>query len=160
MSGIYRAIFFAILLLLPHSYAQKSNRHLPVFSGQTTTGEEFSSARLANKVAIVNFWATWCPPCRRELPILVEMQKQYPEIVVVGISMDLNRKPVPAFIDNNNLNFAVVYGNNAIVEAFGGVEQIPETFIFAKDGTLSKKFTGPFSKKEITDVLVATLKMQ
>ncbi len=93
-------------------------------------------AGLKGKVVIVDFWATWCPPCRQEIPGFIELQKTYGDkgLVVVGLSMDDDVEPVKEFYAKNGMNYPVFVVGEDTVKAWGNIKAIPTTFIFDKDG--------------------------
>ena len=106
------------------------------------------------KVVLVNFWATWCDPCRIEIPWLIEMQSKYADkgFTVLGIAMDEEGKPVVApFVakeryDVNGqklpMNYPVVVGNEKVAEKFGGLLGYPTSILISRDGKVLKRTTG------------------
>jgi peroxiredoxin len=108
--------------------------------GRTVTSEQFKG-----KVVILDFWATWCPPCRSEIPGYVALQKKYAAdgLVVVGISMDTDgTAPVKRFIKDIGINYTVVMGDDAVADAFGPIDGYPTTFIIDRDGLIRSKKLG------------------
>jgi thiol-disulfide isomerase/thioredoxin len=93
-------------------------------------------AGLKGKVVIVDFWATWCPPCRQEIPGFVELQKTYGDkgLVVVGLSLDDSAEPVKEFYAKNKMNYPVFIVGEDTTKAWGNIEAIPATFILDKAG--------------------------
>lgn len=97
------------------------------------------------KVRIVNFWATWCPPCRAEIPHFVSMYKDLKGkgVEIIGISLDQKGDSVVApFVKSNQMNYPVVIGDEKVVSAYGGIRGIPTTFIVDRQGRIVKKFVG------------------
>lgn len=97
------------------------------------------------KVVILDFWATWCPPCRKGIPDLIELQKKYGDkVVVIGVSVDDQNTigEVPGFIKSMNINYPVAYANSEIAAAYGGIEAIPTSFIIDQDGNIVEKHVG------------------
>jgi thiol-disulfide isomerase/thioredoxin len=102
-------------------------------------------------VVIVDFWATWCPPCRRGIPDLILIQNEYKnKVVVIGISLDqANTKAgVPEFAKRMGINYPIVYFNDKVINDFGGVAAIPTTFIIDQKGNIVKKMVGLYPKSE------------
>jgi len=142
----------------------------PSFGGEATTegtmapewtafsleGEAVSSSSLQGQVSLVGFWATWCPPCRREIPGFIELQETYADqgFSVVGLSVD--RKPVNevmAFVEENGINYPVLMANAEIAAAFGGVEAIPTTFLIDREGRIVASKQGYWSRAAIESEL-------
>ena len=99
-------------------------------------------ASLKGKVVIVDFWATWCPPCRQEIPGFIELQKQFGDkgLVVVGLSLDDETDPVKEFCKTQKVNYPVFVVRQDTTAAWGNIEAIPTTFILDKTG---RKVGGP-----------------
>jgi thiol-disulfide isomerase/thioredoxin len=122
----------------------------PAWELSDTDGKPVKSSDFDGKVVILDFWATWCPPCKAEIPSFIELQKQYGEkgLVVVGVSLD-ERGPavVKSFINQFGMNYPVVMGDAKIVQAFGGIQAIPTTFIIDRRGEIVARHVG-FAPKE------------
>ena len=96
---------------------------------------------------IIDFWATWCPPCRAEIPGFVKLYEQYKDkgLLIVGISLDQGgdaKQKVKDFIKNFNISYPIMMGNSEVVKKFGGIRAIPTTFIVNKKGEIVKKIIG------------------
>jgi peroxiredoxin len=97
-------------------------------------------AKLRGHVVVLNLWASWCAPCVLETPSLVEMQRQLPNVVVVGISMDENEEAYQRFLNRYHINFTTVRDPSARVNALYGTVQIPETYVIDRSGLVRRKF--------------------
>ncbi|HWT80016.1 MAG TPA: TlpA disulfide reductase family protein, partial [Candidatus Methylomirabilis sp.] len=89
------------------------------------------------KVVLLNFWATWCLPCRSEMPWLVDFQKQYGSqgLQIVGVAMDdAEKATIVKFADEMKLNYPILQGTEKAGDAYGGVQALPTTFYIARDG--------------------------
>jgi len=118
------------------------------FSVQTIKGQRLSTADFKGKVTIVNFWATWCGPCKAEIPDLVALQERYRDYVqVIGISEDEDAPDVvQRFADERKVNYPIAMSNDDIRKIFPGVVALPTTFILDKDGHLVQKHIGMLNK--------------
>ena len=107
------------------------------FTLKDTTDKQWNLKSLKGKVVLVNFWATWCPPCRKEMPDLDALQKEFADqgLVVLGIT-DEEPKVVDEFLAKHHYNYAIVYDPGRVANATFGVEGIPKTFIYDRDGKL------------------------
>lgn len=128
------------------AHAQLSNLGAaPEFKLQTLDGKEVTMASLKGKVVVVDFWATWCPPCIEEIPGYIALQKKYgPQgLVILGVSLD-RRGPahVKSFAGKHGMNYQLAMGDEAITEAFGGFDAIPTTFLIDREGVVRHKKTG------------------
>ena len=118
---------------------------------QDVDGKTVDSGDFKGKVVILDFWATWCPPCRAEIPGFVELQQQYGRqgLAVVGVSLDGGGAGrVKEFVQKSGVNYTVVLAGMKVAQAFGGVEAIPTTFIIDRDGRIAGRHVGFTSREE------------
>ncbi len=132
-------------------------------------GNKVDLASMKGKVVLVNFWATWCDPCRAEIPILINLQHQYAGqgFVTLGVAMDDDgKKAVDPFVQNTKFNvngqptamsYPIVLGNDDISTKFGGLLGLPITFLITRDGKIAKKYIGILTESEITKDVQAQL---
>lgn len=128
----------------------------PEFQLDSPRGEPVVSALLEDKVAIVNFWASWCMPCREEMPVLTRLQDEFEDqgLVVIGIAEDPeNIEEIEAQIAELDIHYRIAIGDGILEEALGGVYQIPTTFILAPDGTVREKHIGLVTEDELRQAL-------
>lgn len=122
-----------------------------VSDGQTSV----DLAKLRGKVVVLNFWASWCPPCLEELPSMNSLQRQLPQVSVVGVSIDQDKEAYASFLRRHSTAFLTVddvaQRSNALYSTF----RPPETYIIDKAGTIRRKFIGPqdWTSPEIIDFL-------
>jgi thiol-disulfide isomerase/thioredoxin len=106
------------------------------------------------KVVVLNFWATWCPPCVSEMPHFVAISNAYPkDVVVIGISLDEETAPVHAFLKKHKITYPVGMMNDAFGDTFGALPGIPATFILDRKLQLVKKVVGYQSFSDV-DALI------
>ena len=118
-------------------------------------------AEFHGKWVVLNFWATWCPPCREEIPGYIEMTKKHGKdgLVIIGISLDqAGPGVVRSFIAKSGINYPIVMGDDATVAAFGGVEGIPTTFLIDREGLIRDKKVGMMAAAEYEKKILAVLK--
>lgn len=120
----------------------------PDFKLKLTNGKEIKLSDHKGKVVIIDFWATWCPPCRKGIPDLIEIQKKYDKkVVVIGISLDTETKDdVIPFIKKFGINYPVAFGNMEVVQAYGNIQAIPTSFIIDQKGNIVDTHVGLVDK--------------
>lgn len=131
----------------------------PAWTLTDLSGKTLSSAELAGKVVVVDFWATWCAPCREMIPGYVELHRKYADrgLVVVGISLDQQGEDVvKPFVENFGMTYPVALGDGAIVDAFGGVEYLPTAFLIDRAGQIRHRKIGAIAPADY-ERLVASL---
>jgi thiol-disulfide isomerase/thioredoxin len=114
------------------------------FAVTDLNGRTISSTDLRGKVVLVNFWATWCPPCRAEIPDLIKLQDKYRDkLVVLGISEDeVPPDEVKAFVTEQKMNYPVAMTTPALAKIFRGVSALPTTFVIGREGKLEQRHVG------------------
>jgi thiol-disulfide isomerase/thioredoxin len=133
----------------------------PPFLVTDLDGKPVSTAQLRGKVVIVNFWATWCPPCRAEIPDLIALQNKYKDgLQVIGVSVDDDASPeeVKAFAKKFGMNYPIVMGGS-IAKEYGGIPALPTSFVVNKDGGVVQKHMGMLKPSEIETEVRALLGM-
>jgi DsbE subfamily thiol:disulfide oxidoreductase len=122
----------------------------PSWGLQAVGGNVVHSSDFKGKVVVLDFWATWCPPCKAEIPGFIALQNEYGKngLAVVGVSVDEGGTAVvKAFAQQSGMNYSVVLADKKTTQVFGGIEAIPTTFIIDREGRIVKKHLG-FTEKE------------
>jgi peroxiredoxin len=147
--------------LLSSCQSQQTGRR-PDWSLALPDGRKVSAADFDGKVLIVDFWATWCPPCRKEVPGFIQLQKQYADkgLVVLGFSMDKDPQTHDRWIKEQGLNYLSIYANTdagqAVVDQFqkviGEISGIPTTLVIDRKGQIVFKHVGYASPEDFEKV--------
>jgi len=167
------AVIAAAMLYFGFHMARRSGSDAPAILGKTTPAPDFTLEKLnggnlklsdlRGKAVLLNFWATWCGPCKIETPWLVEMQSQYGNqgLQVVGVAMDDSGKDeISKFAKDMGVNYPVLLGKEAVGEEYGGVPALPESFFIGRDGKIVDRIIGLKGKAEIEDAIKKALKTE
>jgi len=130
---------------------------LPQLGGDSLTLSDFKG-----KVIILNFWATWCPPCRMEIPDFVALYEKYREegLLVIGVNLDGgDTRVVKQFSEKYSINYPVVLGNDDVSQSYGAIRAIPATFIIGKDGNIREKYIGYQSRATFEEAVKRLLEI-
>lgn len=163
MGGMLRVAALTVLMMgLAAGAPAWAALKMPAFSGETVNGQgKFDSATLQGKVVLVNFWATWCPPCRKEIPSLMKLQDKYRDkgFAVVGVSLDEGgRTMVGTFLEKQGVKYPVILGDSTLAKGFGGVIGVPASFLVDRRGELIRRYDGFVAEDELRGDLEKLLK--
>ncbi len=157
------------LLFAAHRYASRqapiagaltrqegTGQPVPNFTLKDLQGNTFRMADLKGKVVIVDFWATWCVPCKVEIPWFEDMYNRYRAqgLEVVGVAMDEEGVDVVRpFAEQFKMNYRVLLGNESVATQFGGVYGLPTTFVIGRDGRIRDKHVGLVSRDQFEETV-------
>ena len=130
----------------PDSLAGKA---APDFTLTNLSGATVRLSDFKGKVVLLDFWATWCPPCRREIPDFTQLQRQYgvQGFTMLGIALDdEGAAVVKPFAQKLGVNYPLVIGNTKIAAAYGGIQALPTAFLIGRDGKVVKSIVGARDK--------------
>ena len=132
----------------------------PDFTLQSLDGKAVRLSDFRGKAVLLNFWATWCQPCKIEMPWFVDMQKQYgPQgLQVLGVAMDdASPDDISKFAKTMGVNYPVLIGKESVGDEYGGVQFLPATFYIARDGKVIDRVFGLKGRSEIEDIIKRAL---
>jgi thiol-disulfide isomerase/thioredoxin len=164
------AVIAAAMLYFGFHMARRSGSDAPSILGKSTPAPDFTLEQLnggnlklsdlRGKAVLLNFWATWCGPCKIETPWLVEMQNQYGNqgLQVIGVAMDDSGKDeISKFARDMGVNYPVLLGKEAVGDEYGGVPALPESFFIGRDGKIVDRIIGLKGRAEIEDAIKKAL---
>ena len=123
-------------------------------------GKTVTLSSLRGKAVVVNFWATWCGPCKIEMPWLVDLQKKYGDqgLQIVGITKDdTNEATIAKFTQKMGVNYTVLVGNQQVVDLYGGVGGLPTSFFVNRSGKVVHEIVGLDSESKFEDAIKKAL---
>jgi cytochrome c biogenesis protein CcmG/thiol:disulfide interchange protein DsbE len=171
---VFVVLFVGILAMLAGGkYLDRVRKHGPLllvgnvqglpapdFTLLSLDGSTVKLSEFRGKAVLLNFWATWCPPCKVEMPWFEDLQKKYGKdgLVVLGVAMDDSEPATIAkFANELGVNYRVLLGTDKVSDAYGDVQYLPTTFYIGRDGTIVDKMTGLLDRKEIEEAVRKTL---
>ena len=145
----------------PPQKSEKQTTYRPDFSLVDLNGKVRNVSEWDNKILVVNFWATWCPPCIREIPLFVEIQKDYAAIglQVIGIAVD-EHEAIQKFVEENYINYPILEGSDVIniSKSFGNrLGALPFTAVVDRSGNIVVRHVGDLSLREVKEKILSLL---
>jgi cytochrome c biogenesis protein CcmG/thiol:disulfide interchange protein DsbE len=132
----------------------------PDFTLESLDGKNMRLSDLRGKAVLLNFWATWCGPCKIEMPWFVDLQNKYGAdgLQIVGVAMDdSSKEDIAKFAKEMGVNYPVLLGKEAVGDQYGGVPALPESFFISRDGKIVDKIIGLRGRAEIEDSIKKAL---
>ena len=160
MKGIALAMLAALAVATPTAGKAQHDVSAPEFTLKDETGKTVDLKKLKGKVVVVNFWATWCGPCKAEIPGMVKIYDKYKSkgLEIVGISLDQGGwDDVRPFLQKIRVSYPVVLGNQQVADDYGGISAIPTTFVVDRKGKVVEKHLGYLSPEEFEQKIKALL---
>ena len=169
-SYIYTGLFFAAVIfffVVNNTNGESEEGPYPPNYEIANAENLVSLSDYKGKVVIIDFWATWCPPCRKGIPDLVELKNEFKndEFEIIGISLDAvtrggaTKNDVIPFIKDYGINYPIIVGDNNISQQYGGVSSIPTSFVIDKEGYIVSYYQGLIEKDQyISDIKKAMAK--
>jgi cytochrome c biogenesis protein CcmG/thiol:disulfide interchange protein DsbE len=145
----------------PTAHAQsakdpKDRKAAPDFELKDVNGKVVKLSDFRGKAVMVDFWATWCGPCKVEIPWFMDFERKYKDqgFVVIGVAMDDEGwQVVKPFAEEMKMNYRVVLGNDRTADMYGGIEALPTTVLIDRDGRVASMHVGLTGKKEFQDAI-------
>ena len=159
--GLILSIAFILFFITVNNAQSIQPQKAPNFALKSNDGKTVELAKLKGKAVIVNFWATWCGPCRAEIPDFIKLYDTYKSkgLEIVGIALDEDGwSIVKPFLEKNKLNYPVVLGTMDVVQQYGGIEGIPTTFFVDKKGNIVDRQVGMLTKPMLEQKIKVLLK--
>jgi len=141
-----------LLLALSMSWAQADG-----FKVTDTTGKTHTLAGYKGKWVLVNYWATWCPPCLQEIPDLIALhENKKNNLVVIGVALDFrNAQQVSDFAEGLMVNYPIVLGNSQVVNQIGPVQGLPTTYLYNPDGKMVAQQVGAITRAAVESYITS-----
>jgi peroxiredoxin len=146
----------------PEAKLHKENERkaAPNFSLKDANGQNVTMAEYKGKVVLLNFWATWCAPCKEEIPWFMEFENQYKDrgFAVLGVSFDDDGwKSVRPYIEKSKINYRIMVGESVVGEQYGGIDSLPTTFIIDRQGKVATSHIGLAEKRDYQNEILVLL---
>ncbi|MGZ0020483.1 TlpA family protein disulfide reductase [Nitrosomonas sp. wSCUT-2] len=124
------------------------------FQFQDTAGKIHKLQDYKGRWVLVNFWATWCPPCLKEIPDLISLSKDRKDIIVIGVAMDSDDpRIVMEFVQSMAINYPIVFGNRQIAAQLDDVSLLPSTYFYDPEGNPAARQQGIISRESIENFI-------
>jgi len=145
-NGINMKKLIYIILFIAVAFSQKINEKAPLFKMTSTNGDAIDLSSYKGKVILIDFWASWCGPCRKEFPFLIELKEKYGKdgFEIIAINIDTKEKNMNRFIlkQKNDVNFPIIWDPKSELAKIYKPETMPTTFILDKNGIIKAKHNG------------------
>lgn len=163
-SYLYTALFIIAALfffIINNVNGESEEGPYPPNYNLASSSKMLSLSDLKGKVVILDFWATWCPPCRKGIPELIELKKEFNNqgLEVVGITLDAltrggaTKNDVKPFMKDQGINYPIIWADENIIQQYGGIQSIPTSFVIDKEGYIVSYYQGLISKEQyINDI--------
>ena len=144
-------VFAALMITFSPASVLRQEAKAPQFERRDINGRTVRLSNYRGKVVLINFWATWCPPCRVEMPDLIRLQREHGKegLQIIGITYPPERKArVQRFARSLNVNYPIILGTHQLKASFSSEETLPLTIVIDRDGSVSHIISGILLREE------------
>ena len=153
-SGIFMTVVILLFVVNNSNGVPEKGPYPPNYLESQTESLKLSDYQ--GKIVILGSWATWCPPCRKGIPDLIELKNEFKDkdVEVIGVSLDGIRRGgqtaanVEPFIEEYGINYPIIRGDEQIVYSFGGIRSIPTSYVIDKEGNVISRYEGLIPKSQ------------
>ncbi len=142
------------LVLLSNPIAAGQGEQAPDFSLKDLEGNNVTLADYKGKVVFLNFWATWCPPCRQEIPDFIKAYEKHKDngLVILGVAVSDKENSVRSFVEKNKISYPVAMGDVKIVQDYEPGQYIPATIVIDRNGKIHDKHVGVMDMSQVEKI--------
>jgi len=163
-SGIFMIVVILLFVVNNSNGVHEKGPYPPNYLESQTESLKLSDYK--GKIVILDFWATWCPPCRKGIPDLIELKNEYKDkdVEIIGVSLDgitrggQTAAKVEPFIEEYGINYPIIRGDEQIVYSFGGIRSIPTSYVIDKEGNVISRYEGLIPKSQYVKDIESILK--
>jgi len=148
------ALVFVALALFTNTISAAEGKAAPDFALKDLGGKDISLDDYKGKVVFVNFWATWCPPCRQEIPGFVEAYEKYKSegLVILGVAVSDKEGTVKSYVEKNKMSYPVAMGDSKIIRDYEPGNAIPSTIVIDRNGNIFHKHVGFMDQSQVEKI--------
>ena len=150
------ALVFTALVLLTSAISAAEGKAAPDFALKDLGGKDISLDDYKGKVVFLNFWATWCPPCRQEIPGFIEAYEKYKGdgLVILGVAVSDRENSVKSYVEKSKMTYPVAMGDTKIVKDYDPGNAIPTTIVIDRDGNIFHKHVGFMDQSQVEKIFM------
>jgi len=150
------AVVFVALVFMTNTVAAAEGKAAPDFLLKDLGGKDITLDDYKGKVVFLNFWATWCPPCRQEIPGFVEAYEKYKDdgLVILGVAVSDRENSVKSYVEKSKMTYPVAMGDSKIIKDYDPGNAIPSTIIIDRDGNIFHKHVGFMDQSQVEKIFM------